>query len=105
MKLLKKNKNIFVGVVNVLKESLFGIVILVESNGFVGGECSKEFRWNSNDSVLGSCNSMGNFIYFFYFYLFVFLVEYCMFVKNRGYLNIFYVCDFLIFVLIICFCN
>lgn len=74
MKLLKKNKNIFVGVVNVLKESLFGIVILVDSNGFVGGECSKEFRWNSNDSVLGSCNSMGNFIFFFYFYLFVFII-------------------------------
>lgn len=57
MKLPKKNKNILVGAANALKESSFGTVTPVDSNGSAGGECSKESRRNSNDSALGSCNS------------------------------------------------
>lgn len=63
MKLPKKNKNILVGAANVLKESSFGTVTPVESNGSAGGEPNKDSRRNSNDSALGSCNSTGNIIY------------------------------------------
>ena len=62
MKLPKKNKNILVGAANVLKESSFGTVTPVDSNGSSNGDCHKESRRNSNDSALGSCNSTGNFI-------------------------------------------
>lgn len=105
MKLPKKNKNILVGAANALKESSFGTVTPVESNGSAGGECSKESRRNSNDSALGSCNSTGNFIYSSHLHPPVLLAEYCMFVKNRGYSNIPHSCDFSTYVLITCLCN
>lgn len=105
MKLPKKNKNILVGAANALKESSFGTVTPVDSNGSAGGECSKESRRNSNDSALGSCNSTGNFIYSSHLYPLVLLAEYCMFVKNRGYSNIPHSCDFSTYVLITCLCN